>query len=352
MRFIILIFLTFLFFYCSRTEKNFLPDTIQENRKITFHEIDISLEDINYPWGSMIKVSDYLLLLDKKGGVELKAIDLVNRKVIPLISRGRGPGEFLFAKSLSGFNDFSSFFYIIDSRTIHIMNADLIGSDESIITQSIHLSDVANINQMYYINDSLWLATGPMKEESMAAVLGRDFTKVNNTVVPYPHSKLNLNANNILLGMIYQFVGTVRPNKTSILFSLPFSDLIEIYDIKDETLNKVFSDFTFLPEFEITGEFQYRHVFFRKGFDHFIESNDNLIFLPYFSARYRDGIENLNSRADKILVMDWNGNPILNLELEVFIQQITLDQATNRLYAIVPGEKWRIGYFDLNEILK
>ena len=132
----------------------------------------------------------------------------------------------------------------------------------------------------------------------------------------------------------YLSLTKISPNHNSIINSFILEDVIEIYDIQKS--KKIISlhgpdNFRLTPEITEKNKSEF-----------FIANNDTkmaslciyaqkkYVFLLYFGTSMIDG----PSSGNIMFVIDWNGNLIKYFELSERIQNFTIDEKSNTIYAI------------------
>ena len=156
--------------------------------------------------------------------------------------------------------------------------------------------------------------------------------------------------------MAYQ--GRIRYNKSlkKLVYASRYSEMFEIYNVDGTNVKLAMGNYSTIPKYkEIVSPSLGRSVVYEdikngKGRNLWLTVSEKNIFILYQDYSKKEAIDvdgTVKEIADMVLVFDWDGKPIKAYTLDCFIQTISYDKTTNRLYAIHHNPYPEIIYFDL-----
>ncbi len=197
----------------------------------------------------------------------------------------------------------------------------------------------------YPINDSLTISTGVF--ESGRYCLYNRYSGTSLIKFDYPYNKEHRNESKIALGLAYQGLITIKPDRTRFAFAASSSGNFEIYELLSNDFERVSQKIYFLPKY--MNDNNKSTVFLKNNKRGFISiaSTEEYIYVVY-SGRSREDYEMDTYNGDNILVYDWNGHPLLRFKLERNIKNMALDKDGKKMFAYsinqVSGEPEIISY--------
>ena len=137
------------------------------------------------------------------------------------------------------------------------------------------------------------------------------------------------------------------------------SEMFEIYNVNGTHVELVMGNYTTIPKYREVGSstksFEIEQLTNGKGRNLWVTVSDENIFILYQDYSKKEEIVDKNSnilhdKGDRVLVFDWNGNPVKIYKLDSFVMNLDYDKTTNRLWTIHHNpDNWEpeIIYFEL-----
>jgi hypothetical protein len=130
-----------------------------------------------------------------------------------------------------------------------------------------------------------------------------------------------------------------HPDRQRFALAYQYTDLIEFYDLKGMLIKRVHGPHQFLPEFDIgdrAGTPYMKRVYEKTQHAYkSLVANEDQIFLLYANAKTnKPGEGEASIHYDKVVVLDWEGNPLVFYELDHAVTSIAVDWKKRVLYGL------------------
>jgi hypothetical protein len=132
-------------------------------------------------------------------------------------------------------------------------------------------------------------------------------------------------------------ISNFQRNKIALAYE--YTDLIELYDVDGNLVKRIHGPHQFLPSFDIgdrSGTPYMKRVFEKTQHAYkSIAANDDRIFLLYANGKtVKPGEGEASIHYDKILAVDWEGNPLAFYELDHAVTSIAVDWKKRIVYGL------------------
>lgn len=356
MKAIFLFLLGWLLYSCSTDYKNDLSGST--NTFITEFPITLSIEaenlEIEIPGiHEIYSLDDYFIGVNYTGSN--KFLHVYDKKdftlLTSLISRGRGPDEFLTMKYINQWGKDSEGVYtwIADINSNKLCKLNLCKSielNELVFNEYINSIDMSQVYDIFVVDDSLVCLTPMISKE-----IGQNevqFFNLKDSNICKTHQLYKKDFNKCINEQIYQIKSIIRPDKTMMvafgntfsrfhIFNLDFSKVntYTVYnDISEKSVNIA------LNEREISD--------LKRHYTNFIATNE-VIFGLYANKYSEDIHSNKANGGMEIHMFNWKGAALTKILIKENIWQITIDEKEKVLYGITANEQ--MYRYDLSGIL-
>lgn len=247
---------------------------------------------------------------------------------------GRGPDEFLansyMFRAPEGFNNI-----IINNRrlfSVSEISLERVLSNSSRIT----VDQIDELNTSYSlvskISDDLLFGTGTFTDGRFA--LADTSGELINTFLSYPFEDEFDGISTRDLGMAYQSNFSFHPTMPLVTVVNFTAGNLDILRVENDSIEEVSQVYTHQPKFENQSSETQISVMFDA--DNIMGYWDNDVTEEYIYALYsgRERSDPNQSTGNKLLVFDWEGNPIKQLNLDIEVSGIAVDQNNETLYAV------------------
>lgn len=244
--------------------------------------------------------------------------------------KGRGPNEILSSNG-GVINNENLFVYDVTIKKI-------VSTDLSIALDTItkklkfkekHLKNY--YDEISFINNKTFLATGVENSQNKASLVDLSTENIVRNFGEYKNkpSKIPLDAfKDAYTSYIY-----LRPSGGKFVIPYRYTDLIEIYNLKDSSFVTRQGPKVFNPDFEVKGRqgnfYMSKTKKTRKAFVSGMVTDEYIYLL--FSGHLRT--EENWSFGKSIYVYDWDGNPIKEIKLDRYIYTFTVTNDNKEIYA-------------------
>ena len=295
-----------------------------------------------------------LIVLDYHSG---KSYSLFNIDSCKLIGRfgsiGQGPGE--LSLGTEGYIENNNFYLFYDQtgfigkQSIDSLYMNINSHPDPIAKYKI---PDAQFSKVISVNDSLFIGAGTYKSKYQFAL----FDRLSN-IIDYNMDIYNINDNTF--NEYHKFLSNQgvlrkRPNGNQFVYSLNFSANIDFMEVQNNKIQLIKSIRLQKPDYRPITDDNLNRV---------LPSNDNIIGYiglcateKYVYALYTDKKLFADNKwndysSNKILVFDWNGNPIKIIELKKNVYYICVNEESGKIYAAIINSNlgWSIVSYDMLE---
>ncbi len=310
--------------------------------------------------------NEFMIVRARKTSKLLSLVDLNSNAVVKSwCNKGNGPGEYIgilnyyknynntginaWDGALQRMNFFSyeSIFNDPDPFSIDLFadNKSMLKADNSI--------DGFYAN-MLQLSKTLFLGFGNNKGKRFTLFDLEKQTKMN--VGDFPDSDIHKDAEPFFRNQAYSGYFNYNSELDKVIYMSMESEMFEIFNIVEDSMTLAYGNYTTIPQY-IPGSVKLKQNTKEEKFTNgkgrlvYLVTSVDKIFLLYEcypkGASDSDISAYLSSKADLLLVFDWNGKPIQKYKLDCMVTELGYDSKRNRLYAIKPKPDPEIVYFDL-----
>mgnify|MGYP002396125311 CR=1 FL=1 len=351
--------------------KNINEDNINSiNLQGDIINLDDSRENICKP-KKVLNFNKYLVLVNRvECEYRFTIVDKTNFKIINhSLKHGNGPEEYsgvwavVKSKNLSNHIEFFDLFKLGCYR-INIEN--MVNQKNPRVTklaQFKQVGDWSNIeknngkeyfkpNAAYYINENLFITTDYFEQ----GVIGLADSTGNllNTYFSYPDDE-KVNVKNQLKHTIFQFKFNAHPIKDIFVNVFNNSDWFIIYTLKNEKLELIHNQFTYLPAYKnLSGG---PVISLKESGNHELgnvdlEVSNNYIYILRSKLKLKDAIKGYkqDSSSPYVYVYNWKGDNITRLILDYKVTSISVANNDEFMYAISETDDYELIKYQLPRI--
>ncbi|WP_298512213.1 BF3164 family lipoprotein [uncultured Kordia sp.] len=313
---VLVLFLLIAIISCKsdKNTPNFHTLAIEETPKPIKGEKLLFTELVNP--SKMIYKEPYLYLGDSRALKRIHVIDILNNTYVANIGiAGKGPGELL---SLSSLDISNGKLWAYDLTISKLVSFHLDSLAFPTYTYDTEIYFQGNANQNFSPN---WIE----KEKTIVSTTFSEsgnrliFTNTEGTIIDEKFPMFSPPSSNIpqtIHNISYQSILKVKPDQSKVAIISRYADLLEIYDLKNNTMKRIKTHSNFNPIYEVMNvdgnavmgqgeDTRFGHIY--------ISASDEKIYTLY-SGRTR-GQGNANF-ADVVCVFDWEGNFITSYKIE------------------------------------
>ena len=351
---LLIVIFSFCIFSSCQQEKalgdNELPDLTKAQSLAVVDSIDLESRGILNP--VFLRYCDDFLIMKNAGGrEELHFLDLRNMTVTEKTVTGQGPNEVGSYYDLMLGNDKNSINYIDQGKwDVYSFNLD-----------SLRINPASQQQWLYNIpkQKGIALLQIPLETERYVYFTGV-YTSGEGWIYCYDKQTQEFRSYGdfpdyeeldgleyMTKSMLFQLMTKATNGKRLVLCRF---GTLDFYDIKDDGGLEVFREHHYyMPDIEVypNGTFAYLSRTTKRGFNYFIASDDEYIYLLYSDKTMREDREN-NSKY--LFVYDWDGNPIVQYALQKPLHNLALNGTT--LYGLSREVEPIVYIYDLKDLLK
>jgi hypothetical protein len=130
-----------------------------------------------------------------------------------------------------------------------------------------------------------------------------------------------------------------HPNRQKFALAYQYTDLVEFYDLEGSLMKRIHGPHQFLPDFDIgdrAGTPYMKRVYEKTRHAYkSLAANEDQIFLLYANSRtVKPGEGEASIHYDKVVVLDWEGNPLAFYELDHAVTSIAVDWKRKVMYGL------------------
>jgi hypothetical protein len=324
-----------------------IHDAFKSIIKLKGEEVDLNSTMLNEPSG-MIIIDPFLIIDDPDNNNLLTLIDLRNQKVVKrFLKKGKGPKECIVI-DLYKYKKREFYVYGKSLHKLLIFNIDSILNNNTYTPKAFELKDNGNYISVLPINDSYYIGTGTFKKGRYGILKeGNIRTKYS---FPKDGTKYSIRAKSAAYGSELD----MKPDMKKFVSSVNVGEVIEIFSIKHNTINKIKKLHYSYPKYHIIngGEgLGYGAQYYEKdnkfGFTDVYTTN-NSIYTKYSGKKLiRKKDFYTLSTGKHILVYDWKGKPKRHYELDYHVEYICVNKNETAMYAITYKPEPKIIKFKL-----
>ena len=253
-----------------------------------------------------------------------------------IFKNGMGPSETLSVFNLIFLEDGTVWVHDVVSTFMKRFLFDI--KSDAIVIEEIESMAFMNpiLSSVYLRNDQFYTTTQAIVPFSRFLVYSQDGDQMSG-VGDYPDYGIEMPS----MVAVDVFSGQLisNPQKDKIVLAYEYTDLIEIYDEKANLLKRIHGPHQFVPDFDIgdrSGTPYMKRVFNKTQHAYkSLAASEELIFLLYANGKtVKPGEGEASIHYDKILAVDWEGNPLAFYELDHAVTSIAVDWKKRIVYGL------------------
>lgn len=324
---------------CS-VKKDSLADQFRITKEIQHERVEVRNNESYSQIYRLLIEGENLIAYDYTGDFFFSKTDLRNQTIDFHFGRkGQGPNEvMMMPNGVTIFNN-KLYFYSINQSALFFIDYR---QESDCFPEKVMASNREDqIMEITPIDFDKFVALGGFKE-GRYLLLDKDGGKISYNF-DYPTFDGDKDTSPMHKFMAFQGHLVSRPDGKSFFFAGSSSELFEIIEIREnDVMNKVFDFQGELAQFVLEGDgIKISSAAIKKESKmFFIDANctQNYIYLLISDKIIGDDFYNA-IRSNKILVFDWNGNPVTSLSLDIEVNSIAVDSSDKVLYAYDQGNE-------------
>ncbi len=242
-------------------------------------------------------------------------------------NRGKGPNEILYPNLMNKYNDSTFTMFDITKKELIYINILNFSKGNTNFVKKDRLN--FSIFRANSVNDSLVLCTGVF-EDGGYYLINKNIAN-NIVALDYPPYTQVEKLTNVTKGFILQGELALRPNHNEFVKVCNGAGVFEIGKIDNFELEYTFTKTYFFPDIKLVNNRVIHSPKDRYAF-HSLLVTENVFYVVYSGKSLeKEGGE--FSSGHNVLVYDWSGNPIANLQLDRDVKRMSLDEKNNTIYA-------------------
>lgn len=343
--FLFIIVLSGIVFYYSCSKQSDLQNSPTE----LFHSVQ-NLKSTTLISGDILKNTEQILLLDSlliiHDKVEVgndyflySVFDLNNESILGYFGReGRGPEEYYFPSFMSRISGNKSKFGIHNSVQSQFNVIEISYSSNRQLNISESKFEISPNYFRIGKSGNNFVGTGRFQDGRYA--ISNDQGKITKVYGDYPFQN-ELHLNNFSAGMAFQSRFAFHYEGNKAVSATSASANLEILELTNGELKTISKHHSYPPQFEDQSQSE---EFISVVWDtdnywgyHNIDVSYKYIYALYSGRKIGDSDRFFY--GDKILVFDWNGNPIIQLNLDKEVSDITVSKDDTGIYGITTDEE-------------
>lgn len=304
------------------------------SEKVIDHHTVIELADDEFLGFvfSMSLANNSLIVRERDRSEFYSIIDIRDNTVRRFGTRGQGPNELIFPTCFSILNDSIATFSDVSLSALFEVNY----TGDLLPRRILEFNRDYQIRSIIPVSATRYIALGNFEEGRYLLMdeTGRKLSFHFN--FPTPRAGTNL-ATPMLQFLAFQGSLIRRPSGYAFFFAGRTSEILEIIEVdKDDNLKKIFSFHGEMAHLVTSGDGRTSgSVGIRQNSKkRFVSASatDNYIYLLYSGKEIRDYLCNA-VRSNRLLVLDWQGNPVTKLLLDIEVNQIAVSENDEYLFA-------------------
>jgi len=317
MRYIFLVLFLALFSGCKTNETN--SNFIVLNKEFELEPIKgetIMIDSLYFP--TKLHISDSLLVvLDIKSKKNLHLFDMKNNEyILSFGERGKGPGEFIGLGSISQFqNEIWAYDLTLGKNVSFNIDSILKGGKYSFSNEIKHYDRARRSYTPLWMNDSTVISPTMSDSDYRLVVSDKSGNVIGEEFKMFPAPSSNTPSS--IHHQSYHAVFKKCPSKSKFVLANRYSDLIEIYDLRDSTSIRLKTHGNYQPEYVIenaNGRSRMAQTD-KMRFGYIDVAVTDKIIYTLFSGRVRTQHKKGNY-GNIVILYDWEGNYISSYTIE------------------------------------
>lgn len=314
-------------FSCTKVETD--PVLIDFIKTIPIHEITVFNNDDIGEVVDMICFDSVVIINSVFKSKIFSIIDCGSGSNInDFINRGKGPNEILFPRLINKYNDSIFSTYEVNKKELIFFNIHEIYRRKYNFYKVLKLE---NLNLSLFgvipINDSLLVLLGAFNKGKYGIYNYK--TKNVSLDIDFPYDNKQKDVDNYMKGWAHQGEVSLKPDHSEIIFVYK-NGYFDICRLERNKLELKKRNLYYQMEYKVFGQGVAYSKKSKYGFRS-VNSSSKFIYMIY-SGRSQEESGADYFAGNNILVFDWNGNPIVNLKTNRFLQQIIVDENQKLIY--------------------
>lgn len=350
---LLLIFSLCIFTSCHQEKTlgdNELPDLTKAQSLAVVDSIDLESLGILDPF--IIRYcDDFLIFQNNSGQEELYFLDLHDMSVIEKMVKGPGPDEVSSYYDLVLGKNKNSINYIDHGKwAIYSFNLDSLRANpamkQKLLYQIPKKKNIAILSLPLETEKYVYFTGVYTSGEGWIYSFDKQ-TEEFRSYSDFPDYAELEGLEYMTKSMVFDLMAKATNGKRLVLCHF---GTLDFYDIKEDGGLEVYREHHYyMPDISVypNGEFAYKGKTTKWGFNYFIECDDNYVYLLYSDKTMH---EDRRDNSAFLFVYDWDGNPIVQYELEKPLYNLAINGTT--LYGLSREVEPIVYIYDLKDLLK
>lgn len=342
----------FLFFMESCTIKSSKEISFKNTEHYSVKNIDLKGKKIFIGSPSkMIYLDSSIVILNSKHDNNLTMLDLKNDTIVEFGFKGKGPGELIAPLSISKTCTNKNYFEIYDfaKKSIFIYDIDSCRINKTKVKPIKINRTIFSSFRCYTMNDSVMLNVGLFNDKYAYLVSS---IHNNDTITQFGNYNYNPDDNNAQINKCLAYQGEYSIMNSNLVWACTDARIIEIYSFSEKynvSLKKsIIYDYVNYKRVDIAGGNSSQIKSQNKRTYSDICTSLDKIYLLYSGKSLKDvktPYDIIN--CSEIHVLDWNGNFIEKMILNMEVVNICITDDGKKLFAIAHVPEPQIVYIQL-----
>ncbi|MDR2909960.1 MAG: TolB-like 6-bladed beta-propeller domain-containing protein [Bacteroidales bacterium] len=305
------------------------------------------LKELNYPEDSILKpdfiysFGDFILLSEPKSDYLLSSYNIKTKELNRFITKGNGPEELLDVQQIGSFKNDNTFF----AKSTFTENMFVFESVDNKIHKLSATPIPDNIVSLCTDGDLLIYSKYGDYRYSV-------YNNSNKSKIEFGDSIVYNNFSQNMISRTLQGLCTNSTEKKTIAWFSIYGDAYEIYDYSDlSDIKNTKQVLSWLPSVTAQREIPVMNTDTKLGVPS-VTSSDKYIYALYSENTLMDAatLQDDVFFCKKILVFDWEGNPVKILQIDKELRSISFNKQQKIIYGIGKDENANLRIYYLDNI--
>jgi hypothetical protein len=320
----IVLFMSLAAMSCQK-EKKSLTDYFSQEQEYSVKTLETyPMDSIGDPHG-LLSTGNCIILSEPYLDKIISLYDIATRKFTRFLTKGQGPDELVHVYQIDAYSD--SAFYARDGQKLFVYSFD---GDFAHPSQKLKLPENTGMSS-YYNRDVCIHSQRTGKPFVLHDMKNQSQHEFGETIT------LENCPPEYLSGMLQTLI-TGNASAKKIAWASKLYDILEIYDFSDtgniKTVKRYVGD---LPPAQLREGRPFLAIN-NKLCTNSITSDNKYIYALYIGQTGEEREKSKGSPCNKILVYDWDGNPVKMLKVDKEIRHISANEKQQTLYCLGRGD--------------
>ena len=281
--------------------------------------------------GDMLLSGDRIVMLDPNSQFHFILFDKKNARFIKrFVPKGNGPEEFLYIKNFQVKDDSTLLLFepFKKKMTEYTFNND----KNTEYDYSLKAVEWTEADPLYAIKTENYFVLTNCQEEGFFSLCDKNGKKIG-AFFSYPAKNAQESSyDNVYKAFAYQGGVLSRPQSDQFVYFSYNAPIVQFYHAKNDSIVKIKEHLFRYVDYKIDGETSAMNAQAPFGFLTGYATR-RYVYLPYSGKSTKEKGSSA-STGEKILVFDWEGNPVSCIQLDIPIRGICVDENDKQMWAI------------------